>query len=819
MDGFARASPGRERGPASGSSPRADESRVEDERAGEQGGNGRDRTDGDAPVQDTTFAGRHAENFLGADRADAPASREWRRELDCGLRSFCTPSRPSIHALFKHRFSDFVVHEIAKEGRPVVLSEPLQVGAGDSQTNGPHRDKRASQETEQTETKRRCASAIDASSDSNRADRGACGNDGLPPDPDDSSRRRDALDGYRNKFPSLAGLLSLFENEGVPEKASEEQLVCLFRLADGEDLSEFASETHREGNAWIQGDADGKNALFLDFTGRSKEARTRFHQLVRESTEQLRSETTTVGEGRTAIRVWRGKDKYDRYRRHPRESKCKYTSFVVCKENMDTMEMVHLVARTLGLQPKKVQFAGTKDKRGVTVQRVSVPWVDADRVARLSRLRNIIVGNVEDSNVAIKLGDLTGNKFQVMLREVGVDRVEAAHGDDSSQAESRSLSLELCQSVLDACDFVKKFGFINYFGCQRFGTHVVRTHWVGRLCLLGKWREVIECILAPEERDSSAIREAMKSYDSSAGAKAALSLLPKKMSIERAILRSLAQHPGDYLRAFQSLVRSMRMMYVHAYQSYIWNEAASKRVDAYGISEVVVGDLVVENPETLGGPNSADLEGDGGKLEEEDGKPEEDNGKPENDDGKPESENSSAGPRVLLVDSKEMALRYSIHQVVLPLPGKNVLYPTHQVGEFISDLLALHGLDRSFSADKQFYLGGDYRPLLARPSNFDYAFVAYSSRDQDLVRTAMSRGDSHDLPPDRNYPALKIELEPDCRVFVPAELSSADRPTRAGLYLSFCLPSSCYASCLIREVLRRPLDQATLRSVYRRPES
>ena len=36
-------------------------------------------------------------------------------------------------------------------------------------------------------------------------------------------------------------------------------------------------------------------------------------------------------------------------------------------------------------------------------------------------------------------------------------------------------------------------------------------------------------------------------------------------------------------------------MYIHSYQSYIWNAIVSQRVRAYGASEPVVGDLVFEN--------------------------------------------------------------------------------------------------------------------------------------------------------------------------------------------------------------------------------
>ena len=37
-------------------------------------------------------------------------------------------------------------------------------------------------------------------------------------------------------------------------------------------------------------------------------------------------------------------------------------------------------------------------------------------------------------------------------------------------------------------------------------------------------------------------------------------------------------------------------MYIHAYQSYVWNAIVSERIKLYGAGSPVVGDLVFEEP-------------------------------------------------------------------------------------------------------------------------------------------------------------------------------------------------------------------------------
>ena len=91
-----------------------------------------------------------------------------------------------------------------------------------------------------------------------------------------------------------------------------------------------------------------------------------------------------------------------------------YLHFTLYKENKDTMEAVYFLASQLKSGIKSFQFGGTKDRRGVTVQRCSAYRVHAEAVAGLNKqLRGSRVGDFEYCKYGLELGDLGGNEFVI----------------------------------------------------------------------------------------------------------------------------------------------------------------------------------------------------------------------------------------------------------------------------------------------------------------------------------------------------------------------------------------------------------------------
>ena len=120
--------------------------------------------------------------------------------------------------------------------------------------------------------------------------------------------------------------------------------------------------------------------------------------------------------------------KYRRKADWPKE-RGEYCHFSLYKENKDTMLAINLLAKCVKVKPDRFAYAGTKDGRAVTVQRVSGFRIDVKNLLGLNKtLKNISLGNFEYKKRPLKLGDLTGNRFVIVLRNViaSKDQIETA---------------------------------------------------------------------------------------------------------------------------------------------------------------------------------------------------------------------------------------------------------------------------------------------------------------------------------------------------------------------------------------------------------
>lgn len=370
--------------------------------------------------------------------------------------------------------------------------------------------------------------------------------------------------------------------------------------------------------------------------------------------------------------------------------------FTLYKENKDTMDALNLVGRMLRIRPNQFGFAGTKDRRAATVQRVSVPRVRHETLDFLNtQIPAIKMGDYKYSQHPIQLGDHGGNEFKITIKNVQLTR-----GGASSLAQRVQLTKE---TVGAAVSEIANHGFINYYGHQRFGTHLIGTHELGKLMLMEKYEDVVNGLLhvdedfmkqvlsgevqeTPMNRDAANRARAIHQFRTGGNVDEALQTLPKRFGAESSVIQRLKGNPKDFHGAILTITRSIRSLYLHAYQSYVWNHAASYRWSKHG-SQVILGDLVLITSE------ESAATGNGGEDEYQRARP--------------------------LSEEEAQSGKYTVSDVVLPGPGFDVMYPENDVGDFYAEFMKRPengGLDpqRMRRATKDFSLSGTYRHFVGR---------------------------------------------------------------------------------------------------------
>ncbi|KAL3467571.1 pseudouridine synthase [Aspergillus heterothallicus] len=480
-----------------------------------------------------------------------------------------------------------------------------------------------------------------------------------------------------------------------------------------------------------------------------------------------------------------------------------YLHFTIYKENKDTMEVISFIARQLKMNPKSLQFAGTKDRRGVTVQRACVHRVHADRLAKLNRtLRNAVIGDFEYQRHGLELGDLNGNEFVVTLRDCEIPGVDT-RDPQAAAAKAKELASTALKNLYQR-------GYFNYYGLQRFGSFTMRTDMIGVKILQDDFKGACDAILdysphvlaAAQAGEDSTVNissedkaraQAIHVFQTTGKVSEALDKMPRKFTAETNVIRHLGRSKNDHLGALQTIPRNLRLMYVHAYQSLVWNLAVGERWRLYG-DRVVEGDLVLvhehrDKDSSAGTTTSTEAGASavaGAVTVDADG---EIIIAPQEGDSAYAAEDTFMRARALTADEATSG-KYTIFDIVLPLPGFDVIYPAdNKMSDFYKTFM---GSTRGGGLDpfnmrrkwKDASLSGSYRKILSRMGpNYSVDVRLYSHDDAQFVQTDLE--------------TLSTKPKEDAK-----EGSGADVADKIAIVLKFQLGSSQYATMALRELMK-----------------
>ena len=666
-------------------------------------------------------------------------------EVSLGISAYMSPAVPGFDAVVKARYSDFIVHEVDLDGNLAVLTnqdllkdESLDQKQKDSKPKAtkiqvPSRDQKGVVAPSTADVK---SDAKDTDNTTQKVSAGAAKSD----DPKEESKTdTDKLDKSEITDSVWTSLQSALEG-----------------MIQNKDVAQSVMDMLVAHNNKTTKEIDGV-PKFVTLPSLEKAQRKQVHHWVRESLTCARADTLDGN-----IRIWHRsfEKEMPNYKafgnshniKQPRAKKSKaswpedrpdYLQFVLYKENMDTTTATKDLSRKGS--SARIGFAGMKDKRGITTQFCTLYRTEPQQIWTLANsggggnTRNrgysvVQVGNFEYTDREMRLGRLKGNRFDVVLRNIQ---------DNPSK-----------EQLTKAADSLKEHGFINYFGTQRFGKYN-DTHLVGIEVLKGDYGAAIDIIMRPKPDERPDIAKGREIWQNrfkdkevapeveAACAKEVSRSLTRFMSAEVSLMQALSRKPLEYRQAFSRISKTLRMMFLHAVQSLVWNKVASYRIDSMSRENVLEGDLVMVD-------DSSD--------------------------------------EVHLVTKEDIeSSRFSLDDVVLPLVGTKSIYPSNEAGEMTKKLFGELGVTIDMIGkipDRDLIMPGSYRKVICRPSDVSSNIIEYYDKLQPMIQTDLMklRGESITIIP-RKEEGDKLLL---------------------GMTVGFTLPSSAYATIALRELTKRP---------------
>ncbi len=262
----------------------------------------------------------------------------------------------------------------------------------------------------------------------------------------------------------------------------------------------------------------------------------------------------------------------------PIEHSSEFTEFTLAKNNWNQAVLLKKISDNARVSKKRLHFAGTKDKFALTAQRISAWKVPASQLSRIS-IKDCKIGDFSGEDKRLELGDLWGNKFAILVREIKLPQTEIISRVEEFLSEIRKLG-----------------GLPNFFGEQRFGIRF-NNHLIGKKLLQNDLEGAIKEFLAgTDENELEEGRSARTFLAENWGSfNIALKKYPIYMRFERALLNHLVQFPKDYVGAFKKLHKNTYKLFTHAFQAHAFNLELSQKIK---------NNQHLKNPGTLIGYNT-----------------------------------------------------------------------------------------------------------------------------------------------------------------------------------------------------------------------
>jgi tRNA pseudouridine13 synthase len=205
---------------------------------------------------------------------------------------------------------------------------------------------------------------------------------------------------------------------------------------------------------------------------------------------------------------------------------------------------IHSIAKKLHVPLSEIGYAGLKDKHALTRQYISIPTHCKVQNTEIGALNIQLVGYHRKK---IKIGDLNGNKFTIIVHDVKNSELD---------------------DVLEIAETISRSGVPNYFDSQRFGS-VIKKEFIAKYLIKKDYEQAVKLYLtAYFESEPRRIKDEKSKILDRWDDLRSVAVGDKVFAI---IIKEYLK-TNSWLAAYKKIPSRLRKMFVNAYQCYIWNE-------------------------------------------------------------------------------------------------------------------------------------------------------------------------------------------------------------------------------------------------------
>ncbi len=193
-----------------------------------------------------------------------------------------------------------------------------------------------------------------------------------------------------------------------------------------------------------------------------------------------------------------------------------YEYFLLKKTNYNTLKAIEKIAEKLKISPKNIGFAGNKDRNAVTEQIISIKSCPYKKIESLA-IKGIELRHLGRGNQEIYIGGLKGNEFLITIRGLS----EKDTGVIKEKIKSGQILMP------------------NPFGEQRFSGNNAA---IGKAIIKGDFKQAIDLVLNSNSE------------------------------FNQKIILHLEKRKNDFVGALKIMPFKLLKLYVHSYQSFLFNK-------------------------------------------------------------------------------------------------------------------------------------------------------------------------------------------------------------------------------------------------------